>query len=207
MALGSRCRRVFRVSTGLAVRGSRVVWISRGEGRGSAGYLDSGSAYVCGDRDEFGWVHPRRERQLYGGCCPGDDYNDPGERSGACDRTTGARQSSPGLHDPRPPERNGDIFGYRAGTGADRRAGDRWDDNFARAAIVLPPAPHRFAFARAHRLVPRAGTFQMKVTPNPRGRRLVAHPRYRVTLRLWVSYTPTGGRTRILGFYGLHLKR
>ena len=82
-----------------------------------------------------------------------------------------------------------------------------WDDNLARAAIVLPPAPHRFAFARAYRLVPRAGTFHLKVTPNPRGRRLVAHPRYRVALRLWVSYTPTGGRPRSLGFYGLHLKR
>ncbi|MBV8990734.1 MAG: hypothetical protein JO372_19460, partial [Solirubrobacterales bacterium] len=43
------------------------------------------------------------------------------------------------------------------------------------------------------------------VKPNPRGRRLVAHPRYRVTLRLWISYTPTHGNQHDTGFYGLHL--
>lgn len=33
----------------------------------------------------------------------------------------------------------------------------------------------------------------------------VTHHRYRVTLRLWISYTPTHGRQRDIGDYGLHL--
>ena len=45
----------------------------------------------------------------------------------------------------------------------------------------------------------------MTVKPNRGGRLLVAHPRYRVVLRLWVSYTPTGGPDRTIGFLGLHL--
>jgi hypothetical protein len=43
------------------------------------------------------------------------------------------------------------------------------------------------------------------VKPNAMGRRLVAHHRYRVTLRLWISYTPRHGRQRDIGYYGLHL--
>jgi hypothetical protein len=43
------------------------------------------------------------------------------------------------------------------------------------------------------------------VSPNAQGRLLVARHRYRVTLRLWVSYTPTGGHQRDIGYYGLHL--
>ena len=31
------------------------------------------------------------------------------------------------------------------------------------------------------------------------------HHSYSVTLRLWVTYTPAGGRPRKHGFYGLHL--
>jgi hypothetical protein len=45
----------------------------------------------------------------------------------------------------------------------------------------------------------------LRVTPNSRGRLLVHHHTYRVTLRLWVSYTPTGGTHRSIGFYNLHL--
>jgi len=37
------------------------------------------------------------------------------------------------------------------------------------------------------------------------GRQLVANPRYRVTLRLWVSYVPKHGNRRNIGFYRLHL--
>ena len=36
-------------------------------------------------------------------------------------------------------------------------------------------------------------------------RELVAHHTYRVTLRLWISYTPTGGQQRNIGYYDLHL--
>ena len=80
-----------------------------------------------------------------------------------------------------------------------------WKDNYARAAISLQPAPGRFVYARRRATARRARTIKVMVKPNGRGRRLVAHHRYRVTLRLWVSYTPTGGRARSKGFYGLHL--
>ena len=44
------------------------------------------------------------------------------------------------------------------------------------------------------------------MNPNLRGRRLILRHTYRVTLRLWVTYTPTGGVQRKIGFYGLHLR-
>jgi YVTN family beta-propeller protein len=80
-----------------------------------------------------------------------------------------------------------------------------WNDNLAHAAVLLQPAPRRFVFARAHRAAHQAGTLHVRVTPNARGKRLVHHHTYRVTLRLWATYTPTGGKYRKQGFYGLHL--
>ncbi len=80
-----------------------------------------------------------------------------------------------------------------------------WKDNLVHIARLLNPAPGRFVFARAHKTATGRGTLQIFVKPNPRGRRLVKHHTYRVTLRLWVSYTPTGGRQHDLGYYGLHL--
>ena len=80
-----------------------------------------------------------------------------------------------------------------------------WNDNLASAAVLLKPAPHRFVFARAHVPAARLGALKVTVTPNQQGRRLVAHPRYRGVLRLWVSYIPHGGRYRTVGFLGLHL--
>jgi 6-phosphogluconolactonase (cycloisomerase 2 family) len=80
-----------------------------------------------------------------------------------------------------------------------------WDDNLATIAVLLQPAPRRLVFARAHAMPQHAGTLRIVVTPNARGRQLVAHHTYRVTLRLWISYTPTGGRQRNIGYYGLHL--
>jgi hypothetical protein len=82
-----------------------------------------------------------------------------------------------------------------------------WNDNLAHAAILLQPAPRRFVFARAHKSALRAETLHFRITPNARGKRLVHHHTYRVTLRLWVSYTPTGGRYRKQGFYGLYLRK
>lgn len=78
-------------------------------------------------------------------------------------------------------------------------------DNLASVAMLLHPARGRFVFARAHRTVRHAGTIPVTVIPNARGRLLVAHHTYQVTLRLWVSYTPTAGKYRSVGFYGLHL--
>jgi hypothetical protein len=87
-----------------------------------------------------------------------------------------------------------------------------WKDNFAPAAdprppkpVLLQPAIGRFVFARAHAIAKRATTLHILVTPNARGRLLVRHHRYRVTLRLWVSYTPAGGHPGKIGYYGLHL--
>jgi hypothetical protein len=80
-----------------------------------------------------------------------------------------------------------------------------WNGNVAEAARLLQPAKGRFVFARAHKVAKRAGIVRLIVNPNAKGRRLVAHHRYRVTLRLWISYTPVGGRQRAIGYYGLHL--
>jgi hypothetical protein len=74
------------------------------------------------------------------------------------------------------------------------------------AAVLLQPAARRFVIARHHKTAPDATTLKLRVTPNKTGKRLVRHT-YRVTLRLWVSYTPTGGRFCKQGFYGLHLPR
>jgi len=81
-----------------------------------------------------------------------------------------------------------------------------WKDNLAAGiARLLQPATGRFVFARAHARASRAGVLSITVRPNARGRLLIAHHRYRVTLRLWISYTPVQGRQRDIGYYGLHL--
>jgi hypothetical protein len=80
-----------------------------------------------------------------------------------------------------------------------------WTDNLAHTTRLLQPAPGRFVFARAHKHAKRRGALIIVVRPNPRGRRLLAHHTHRITLRLWVSYTPTGGNQRNYGFYDLHL--
>jgi hypothetical protein len=79
-----------------------------------------------------------------------------------------------------------------------------WDDNLASAAALLEPARNRFVYARAHVDATRPGTQIVSVYPNDRGGLLVAHHKYPVVLRLWVSYTPDRW-TRTIGFLGLHL--
>ncbi|HUA71785.1 MAG TPA: GLEYA domain-containing protein [Solirubrobacteraceae bacterium] len=87
-----------------------------------------------------------------------------------------------------------------------------WSDNLAVVATAPPsstllqPAPGRFVFARATAVATAAETLRVTLRPSARGLRLVAHHRYPVTLRLWVTYTPTGGVPRTVGFYGLHLR-
>jgi hypothetical protein len=78
-------------------------------------------------------------------------------------------------------------------------------DNLASAARLLQPAKGRFVFARAQATAKKQGPLTIVVEPNAMGRRLVVHHRYRVTLRLWISFTPTYGRQREIGYYGLHL--
>lgn len=80
-----------------------------------------------------------------------------------------------------------------------------WKDNLAHAAQLLNPAPGRFVFARAAATTSTATTLRILIHPNRKGRSLVKHHRHRVTLRLWVTYTPTNGRPRSIGYYGLHL--
>ena len=81
-----------------------------------------------------------------------------------------------------------------------------WKDNSARIAVLLQPAPRRFVYARG-KTAARAATLRFRIKPNRRGRKLVRHHRYRVTLRLWVSYTPTGANFRKQAFYGLRLPK
>ena len=49
------------------------------------------------------------------------------------------------------------------------------------------------------------GARALRVAPNRDGRCLVARHTYAVKLRLWVTYTPTGGTPFSVGLYGLHL--
>ena len=80
-----------------------------------------------------------------------------------------------------------------------------WNNNLATTATLLNPAPHRFVFARAHGIANRARTLKITVKPTARGRKLVASHTYQVTLRVWISYTPRGGRQRNIGYYNVHL--
>jgi hypothetical protein len=80
-----------------------------------------------------------------------------------------------------------------------------WNDNLERAAVLLRPATRRFVYARVGTTATAGGVVHLHVAPNARGTRLVGHRTYQVTLRLWVTYTPSGGRARSIGFYGLHL--
>ena len=61
--------------------------------------------------------------------------------------------------------------------------------------------------ARAHKSARRATTLHLQVRPNMRGKQLVRDHTYPVTLRMWVTYTRTGGAPRSIGFPGLHLPR
>jgi hypothetical protein len=80
-----------------------------------------------------------------------------------------------------------------------------WNDNIAHGVRLLQPAPGRFVFARATAIASRGMTLRVQIKPNARGLLLLQRPRYRVTLRLWVTYTPRHGHPRNIGFYGLHL--
>jgi hypothetical protein len=80
-----------------------------------------------------------------------------------------------------------------------------WNDNLARAAVLVKPAPNNVVFARKYVRAADRGTVSVAVKPNRRGRLLIAHHQQRVVLRLWVSYTPDGGRYRTIGFLGVHL--
>jgi hypothetical protein len=80
-----------------------------------------------------------------------------------------------------------------------------WDDDLASVAQVLQPAPDRFVFGRADTEVGNRRTVHFVIKPTSRGQRLVHHHRYRIPLRLWVTYTPTAGQAHSVGAYDVHL--
>jgi 6-phosphogluconolactonase (cycloisomerase 2 family) len=80
-----------------------------------------------------------------------------------------------------------------------------WNNNLAHATRLLNPAPGRFVFARAKATATGTAGLRIPVYPNGKGRSLVQHHTYRITLRLWVTYTPKHGQSRSIGYYGLHL--
>jgi hypothetical protein len=79
------------------------------------------------------------------------------------------------------------------------------EEGVATAAARLQPAPDRFVFARAHLILRTKGTFRMRVAPDKRGKRLVAHHRRPVQIRLWVSFAPPNKQVVEIGFYGLNV--
>jgi len=86
-----------------------------------------------------------------------------------------------------------------------------WKGNLVHGALnarlfrLLQPAPGRFVFARARAGATRAGTLQIPVTPNAEGRRLLARHRPDTLVRVWVTFTPTDGRSHSVGYYGVLL--
>ena len=103
--------------------------------------------------------------------------------------------------------RNGAIsFAVKVpGRGVINALGTAWINNIAQSMVLLQPARNRFVYGRSQKNARRKATIRMRLTPNARGRRLVAHHTYAVTLRLWVTYKPTGGQQSKLGFRALHL--
>lgn len=79
-----------------------------------------------------------------------------------------------------------------------------WSDNLASAA-ALEPAKGRFVFARASQSASRATTLKFTIAPSAEGRELLARPRYPVTVRVWVEFTPAGkGPQQEIGLTGIH---
>ncbi len=73
-------------------------------------------------------------------------------------------------------------------------------------AASLRPAKDRLAFARKRVVAARATTLHLTVAPNSSGRALLARLGTISGLRLWLRYTPRGGRPRSLARYGLTIR-
>ena len=105
-----------------------------------------------------------------------------------------------------PSRRKVHLRGQASGSGAVDVHETAWNENLA-----MPRSGWRRAaplrIRRTHESARRATTLHLEVRPNLRGKRLVRHHTYPVTLRMWVTYTPTGGRPRSIGFHGLRLPR
>ena len=68
--------------------------------------------------------------------------------------------------------------------------------------VMLRPGPGRYAFARRHLKLARAGTFHVTITPSAGGRQQVLHHHRPVRINLWVTYQPAGGTAATVGFIG-----
>lgn len=79
-----------------------------------------------------------------------------------------------------------------------------WSNNFAAAGAFLEPARGRFVFARFSVKTGRR-TIRVEIRPNARGRQLLRHHAYKVRIRVWVTFTPTGGTPRSIAFSGVKL--
>ncbi|MDW5593820.1 glycine-rich protein [Conexibacter stalactiti] len=75
----------------------------------------------------------------------------------------------------------------------------------AGASATFTPLASRFAFATGRHTVRRAGLFTLTLRPNRRGRELIARGRGATRLRLWVAFTPTGGRQRKISVFGVRV--
>ena len=93
-----------------------------------------------------------------------------------------------------------------AGPGALSVLVTAWKDNLLHATRIGRSAG-RFIVAATHLVARGATTLNVHLTPNRSGEQLIAHHRYRVTLRLWISYAPTGGTAHAQRVSGLHLPR
>jgi uncharacterized protein YjbI with pentapeptide repeats len=104
-------------------------------------------------------------------------------------------------------DRNGTIsFTIKVpGAGTIDTLATAWNSNLAHAVLRLQPARNRFVYGRGHTTVRRAMSVRITLKPNALGKRLLRHHTYRPLLRFWIVYTPTGGRSRTIGFTGVHV--
>ena len=79
------------------------------------------------------------------------------------------------------------------------------NDNLATLAALGQVKARRFVFARWHSHARGASRTRVRMKPTARGKRLIHHHTYRVTLKLSVTYTPSAGRSRAINVDGLHL--
>lgn len=70
---------------------------------------------------------------------------------------------------------------------------------------LLQAATGRFVFARGHRTISHAGAIQLRTQPNRRAERLIGRHHHVIKLRLWITYTPTGGRQRTTSIPGVRI--
>jgi hypothetical protein len=82
-----------------------------------------------------------------------------------------------------------------------------WHNQRAATAVALPSARRQFIYAGAHHAATKAGTVRITLKPTARDRRLLRRHKYKLTLRLSVTYTPTSGMSRTRGLKGLHLPK